>query len=271
MYAATGVLCALIALLLASATAPVAVLAQSPAREFLDAYLQGSRTIIATDLSTFISDLDRQVDAWIQADPAKATERRRVAVIAPLDVAGRGLLGRDRRKLIEWACAFQRRSQPDEFDRLWMVTAALILKDPDHSAHAQPRHPEEARITLAGLLGKPEAVTVANLPNVDVIRLSSAEAQGYIGGVQQPIRVNDTIKALSALTSDPTVGSEATLRVGLIEYLTGRSANGISQFTSALASATDPYLVNLARLMEGLAHEAAGEQASAMKSYRAAL
>jgi hypothetical protein len=262
---------ACVALLLASTPGPLAFRAQSPAESFLDAYLHGTRLVITTnDIPSLISDLDRRADAWIQADPTRAAERRRVVVIAPLDVARQDVRYL-KSKLMEWACAFQRRSQPDEFDRLWMLTAAFILKDTDHSAHAQPRHPQESRISLAGLLSKPEAITVANLPNVDVSRLSSAEAQGYIGGIPQPIRVNDTIKALGALAFDPAVGSEATLRLGLVEYLTGRSANGIARFTSAAATATDPYLINLARMMEGLAHEAAGDLASAMTSYRAAL
>jgi len=265
-----GVAALSMTLCLATTSAPLAFRPQSPARAFLDAYLNGSTAVITTDLSAFISDLDRQADTWIQADAAHAAERRRVTVIAPLDIA-RMVNGKPRQELVEWACARQRRSEPEEFDRLWMLAAALILKGADHSGHAQPRHPQELRISLAGLLGKPEAVTVSNLPNVDLARLSSAEAQGYIGGVQRSIRVNDTIKSLESLATDPAVGSEATLRIGLVEYLAGRSANGLARFTSVAGSATDPYLVNLARMMEGLAHEAAGNQLGAIESYRAAL
>jgi hypothetical protein len=111
MRSAAHTTAVLTALLLASAAAPHAFRAQSPAQAFLDAYLHGTRLAITTnDIPGLISDLDRRADAWIRADPARAAERRRVVALAALDVARQDLRYLQP-KLIEWACAFQRRSQ----------------------------------------------------------------------------------------------------------------------------------------------------------------
>jgi tetratricopeptide (TPR) repeat protein len=79
------------------------------------------------------------------------------------------------------------------------------------------------------------------------------------------------VEQLAALTSDPMVGAEASLRLGYLRWATGDETEGRQALTQAAERTPDPDLRYLARFLLGWIAMAAKDNATAAREFGAAL
>jgi VWFA-related protein len=241
------------------------------------------------DVGTLTKALSDAVPDWIAASPATEHERRsRIAALFPLEAAysNRARLSRDDLRLIEWGCSFVRRRPPTEFEQTWMRASTALLQriglelqgapHPDvraHLNHALARFPKDGRLRLADLLMRAEVVGLSSRPGVRLDWLVRHHLERRLGGhgAPGPVQVRITIGDLTALVDDPDAGAEARAHIGLLRFHSNELDASIAELEAATHGTSDPFVRNLAWLVSGLAHEAAGQPERAQDAYRQAV
>jgi tetratricopeptide (TPR) repeat protein len=193
------------------------------------------------------------------------------------------------RVLVEWVCDLMRGRPPLQAERLFHQSAIALLQaagddellvgarlthavpygEPrqPHVRHAAERFPDEPRFRLAWATTHPPAQKIAGWP-LSASWLADnlsrdADARESAG------RIQDALDLLGRLIDDPTVGSEARLRRGVLTFLQGRPETAQTDLALA-ARSTDPFVHHLANVMLGLIAERGGRLEDAIDRYAAA-
>lgn len=271
----------------------------------LDRYLQGDHEFVAAELSALdnlddvLEGLKRDAPAWIDAGgPSERSRRVLTAATLALE-AGRAGAFHDWKLidryfaqfppinttmvywkapplLIEWGCALLRgQATPHPEERTWQLAAVaaaqlagdseFLIGSPfeerhnpeaeiDHLKHVVARFPKEPRLALAQAVAV-EWTTFPNPPR----------------SVKRPPRTAQAIKAFEGMTRDDAIGAEASLRLGAARLRGGDEDAALGLFAKVEKTTRDPYLIYLARVFAGQAHEALNRPVEAEASYRGAL
>src|SRR5688572_27501794 len=284
----------------------IAPRAQAPlASSQLDRYYRGefeavSRELNALDnLDGVLDGLKRDAPAWIDAGgPTERSKRVLAAATFALEAGRAGafldwkLIDRYYSQfppidttmvhwkapplLIEWGCALLRsQATPHADERTWQLAAIaaaqlagdseFLIGSPyqprnnpgneiDHLKHVIARFPKEPRLALAQAI----AVEWTTYPTPPRARGGRA-------------RTTEAVNAFDRMKNDEVIGPEATLRLGVSRHRGGNPPAALELFAKVEASTRDPYLIYLARVFAGQAHEATKRPIDAEASYRAAL
>ena len=242
------------------------------ARAYLMSFERGlDRPVEPAAIRSLLKDLETAAPVWVAEDSGKTPARRRVAALAMLELGARATSVFIE---LETACQLLRKSEPGPFERGWAVAASSLMVQRsrgfvDHMKHARAMFPGDHRLDLLEVLGRPEAVTVANTPRVDRQRLSGATGYGQTG-VAGPMDLDQTARQLQTLSVAPEISSEATARLGLVEFLRGQVDASMKHFEAAAKLTDDPYIRNMSWLMHGLGLVSEGRPDAAIVSYRSA-
>ena len=280
--------------------------AQSPsASSQLDRYFRGDFESVAAELAQrdnlddVLDGLKREAPAWIDAGgPAERPRRVLAAATLALEAGRAGaflewkLIDRYYAEfppidttmvywktpplLIEWGCALLRSQDPPHPDeRTWQlaaISAAQLAGDSefligspfqvrhnpeaeiDHLKHVIARFPKEPRFVLAQAI----AVEWTTYPSPPRARAGRA-------------RTTTAADAFDRMKGDEAVGAEASLRLGVARHRGGNSSAALELFAKVEQATRDPYLIYLARVFAGQAHEVMKHPADAERSYRGAL
>ena len=284
----------------------IAPRAQSPSVSAqLDRYFHGQYEAVAAELAArenlddVLDGLKRDAPAWIDAaGPAERSRRVLAAATFALEAGRAGafqewkLIDKYRAEyppidttmvywkapplLIEWGCTLLRgQTTPHPDERSWQLAAVaaaqlagdfeFLIGSPyevrhnpqneiDHLKHVAARFPKEPRLALAQAI----AVEWTTYPTRSRARGGRA-------------RTTEAVNAFDRLKGDEAIGPEATLRLGVGRHRGGNPSAALELFTKIEKSTRDPYLIYLARVFAGQAHEALKHPADAERSYRAAL
>lgn len=269
----------------------------------LDRYLQGDHEAVVSELTALdnlddvLEALKRDGPAWIDAG-GPGEKPRRVLTAATLALeAGRAgafhewkLIDRYGVQeppittvhwktpplLIEWGCALLRsQATPHPDERTWQLAAVaaaqlagdseFLIGSPfevrhnpeaeiDHLKHVIARFPKEPRFALAQAI----AVEWTSFPNPP-------------RSLKRPARTAQAIKAFDGMTRDESVGAEASLRLGAARLRSGDEDAALDLFAKVEKTTRDRYLIYLARVFAGQAHQALNRPAEAEGAYRGAL
>jgi len=247
--------------------------------------------LVFNSVRSMTSALTAVVPKWVAEVPEASRERRqRMAALFVLDLSWADFRGptpfsRHRAEMLEWACKRLREQPPSEFGRLWMLTSYALLEPAgagfgdvvpmqrEQLQHARQQYPDDSRLKLAELLLRPAAINVSNRPGASqakLVRTSGGRVSGASLGVPTwPL--DQTLKDLSPLADDPTVGAEVQAHIGLIQFHQNRLTESLANLTAAARKATDPFVANLAGLMAGLAYESQGRPDEARSAYEGAV
>ena len=242
-------------------------------------------------IDRFYWDLRRRGGGWIDAEgPAARDRRRRVAVLAALEIAAQtwkhAAAWEAGRKLVEWGCAEVRRGPRDEFQRVWLLASVALIHgagdelflsgrpasfvtDPlypsEHAAHVRQQFPGEARFALASLLVDLEARTLANRPGLPPLVANARNPP-------RDARVRKLVTAFRDHADDASVGGEAALRAAILLFrLKDLEASLTFAKRAAQRAGADPMVIYLAHLFTGLALESLDRSDEARQEYEAAL
>jgi tetratricopeptide (TPR) repeat protein len=83
--------------------------------------------------------------------------------------------------------------------------------------------------------------------------------------------VRQVAQQYATLANEATVAAEARIRAGLVSYRIANNEQAIGHLTLVSQLTTDPFLVHLSRLIEGVVRERQGRDEDAVAAYRAAL
>ena len=239
--------------------------------------------------------------AWINADPARADQRRAVVAAFLLELAEARYESDGHRflDLVEWMCMQLRAAgPPTEFERAWHAASHALAgrsrsrtyllgeyarlphqkpstakpSDPQHPParhlmHALERFPDDPHFQLSRIVAWTWGRDGEPLRNAaDRVR-DALEGRGN-GRVapQMEARV-----ALEPLMRIPEVAAEAHVRAGLIYFTVRDYAGAVREFEAAQPIATEPAMKYLAHFNAGRALEAASRIDSAIDEYRRAL
>ena len=178
--------------------------------------------------------------------------------------------------LIEWGCTLLRsQTTPHPDERTWQLAAIaaaelagdseFLIGSPfevrhnpeneiDHLKHVAARFPKEPRFVLAQGI----AIEWTTYP-------ATPRPSGRIA------RRTEVFEAFDRMKDNEAIGPEAMLRLGVARYRRGQSPAALELFAKVEESTRDPYLVYLARVFAGQAHEASKRPIEAERAYRAAL
>ena len=209
------------------------------------------------------------------------------------------------RCVIEWACTLiQTRGAPDEAERVWMLASIALaggvrdwtfLQNPlsrptekrgerGHLQHAIARMPDEPRFRLAravALASRQSVTSEMDMPR-DGSRTEqmadpysrAIERSPFLVSVLEERRatLGDYAKEqLDALVSDPSVGTEARLRLGYLQWVRGDAAEALNAQRAVAEEAQDPDLKYVANFLAAQAAQALGDLRAAEMHYTAAL
>lgn len=258
-----------------------------------DQFAREGRTgaLVFHDTKEFVSMLDRDGKAWLNAAPAAERERRRnVLALLALETAATTVDPHevDRHPgmaILEWACSLLRRDPPSAFEHEWMVASNAVFPRSDlertgapaadldsHLHHGLARFPQDGPLRLLEILTtRPESVVLVNKPGANPDLLVKVPILADLrGGPKGADRIAETLERLRSLVSDADSGAEAQLHAGLLEF-------HLNQFNAAVAdlkratTTGDPFVRNLAGLIGGLAFDADGRRDDATLALRAAV
>jgi tetratricopeptide (TPR) repeat protein len=173
-------------------------------------------------------------------------------------------------QLIEWGCVLLRgETNPPPIERVWHLAALSVADRANdfefllgspwedranrkdeivHLTHAVTRFPFERRFALAQGI----AVEWRLFPSR---RPGSAEAQ----------------KIFEILRDDPSVGAEASVRLGLMHSRNNNATTAFGLFATAEQRSREPYVIYLSRYLRGQLLEKQKKTSEAERQYRAAL
>lgn len=281
--------CAALALCL---TAPVRA-DRVPVKAMLDRYAAGDFAGVAAELDRtkdfddLLKQLRNSASDWIAAGGPGDRGRRELAAATFALEAGRAgelddwklvqsWMGLENiywhapAQLVEWGCALLRsRATPQPIERVWhLASIAVVDRANDyeflvgspwegrankkdeivHLQHAVTRFPYERRFALAQGIA-------AEWRTFPTRRSGVAEAQ----------------RIFEALRDDPSVGPEASVRLGLLMSRNNNVPAAIKLFDAAEERTRESYVVYLARYLRGQVLERQKKPAEAERAYRAAL
>lgn len=274
--------------------------------DLLDRYARGDFAAFAapktaSDLDRFRQALEHDGEAWARGGDAR-TQRRRQLIVATIAVqtahASIELEWSQGRRLLEWAAALLRKGAADEGERRWQLAALSVMQGAnDHDLVIQqqklawPRFPEEPRLLLAMAVAL-EASTWPDTDRNQPWEENDAELQDAVEQekarrvMRQPpdrsvrekvleyerrTRVRQAIQALEDLSNAEAIRAESLLRLGYLHLRLHNFEIAAEQFEDVLDMTRDPFLVYLAKFLQGTASERQGDRANAEAAYRAAL
>jgi tetratricopeptide (TPR) repeat protein len=290
------------AMVLALAMAPRAQ--PQPASSQLDRYFRGDFEAVVAELHALdnldnvLESVKRDAAAWIDAGgPAERSRRVLAAATFALEAGRAGaflewkwvaryavpphidvtnVVWKAPPLLIEWGCELLRnQAAPHPEERTWQLAAVaaaqlagdheFLIGSPfevrhnpqdeiDHLKHVIARFPKEPRFALAQAI----AVEWTTFPNPPRARGGRARAA-------------PAIDAFDRMKNDEAIGAEATLRLGVARHRSGNSSSALEHFAKVETVTREPYLIYLARVYAGQAHQALKRPVEAERSYRAAL
>jgi tetratricopeptide (TPR) repeat protein len=270
----------------------------------LDRYLRGEFDAVAAELAArkdfddALDDLKRAGPAWIAAATREDRPRRELTAATVALEAARAADNSDWKwvqqlrldgpyrpppaihwksppLLIEWGCSLLRNgSVASEVERIWQLAAVSVAErrsdfefligspweergEPKdeilHLSHTVPRFPKEMRFVLAEAI----AFEWRTWPSRDP--------------TWNPNKLPDLERVFGDLSKDPTVGAEASLRLGYVRARNGKFDDALESFARVEAMTRDFYLVYLARYFTGLVRERQNRLPDAERAYRGAL
>jgi hypothetical protein len=211
----------------------------------------------------------------------------------------------DGRCMIEWACTLlQASGAPDSSERIWMEGSIALaggvrdwafLQTPlgppsersgerGHVHHALARFPGHPRFRLAraiALTARSSVTTEMEMPR-EGVRTAPAPSRAVDiiplgGGVIEILEQRRTgsigygRQELQALISDPSIGDEAQIRLGYLNWVQGSVEQALAAERAAADVTKDPDLKYLANFLAGQASQALGDLSASEAHYRAAL
>lgn len=277
----------------------------------LDRYSRGEFAAVAAELAALddfgdlLGDLKREGPAWIATGATDDRARRRLAAATfaleaaraaehtewkwvqrviikppPPPPGGRGfppliqpdsLSWKPPPQLVEWGCVLMRDgATPTPIERIWHLAAIAVAQrwgdfefllgspweargnakdEIEHLAHVGKRFPTEPRVVLA------QAIAIEWRVWSRPSRSIATEAE----------------RAFERLTGDPSVGAEATLRLGAVRLRSRNLAGAVEQLDRVETMTRDRYLIYLARYFRGRAREQQSRLADAERDYRGAV
>lgn len=173
-------------------------------------------------------------------------------------------------QLIEWGCELLRAdSTPRPIERIWHL-AAVAVADRATDFEFLIGSPWDGRANP-----KDEIIHLKHSADRFPYERRFALAQGIAAEWRQfPTRragASDVQKIFEALRDDPSVGAEATVRLGVVQQRSNNVTGAIALFTAAEQRTREPYVLYLARYLRGQSLERLKKPADAERAYRAAL
>jgi tetratricopeptide (TPR) repeat protein len=290
-----GLLCACVATERPAAQAPTAI-------GLLDRYARGEcEPVVAAlqgahDFDALLKQLKHDGEAWMSAGgPADRSRRELTAATFALEAARAdawtewkivqrnrpfpdpSIYWRSPPLLIQWASAlFLRDRMPRPIERWWQLAAASVAEraedfefligspfeargnphdEIEFLRHVLPRFPHETRFVLAQAI----ALDWRTWPD-----RPRGRASGRPG-------TREAQQVYQNLLTDPAVGSEAAMRLGVLRLRSGAVDAAIDLFNRSDDRTRDPYVLYLARYFKGQALERKKQEADAEHAYRSAL
>ena len=173
-------------------------------------------------------------------------------------------------QLIEWGCALLRTdATPQPVERIWHL-AAVAVADRATDFEFLIGSPWEGRANP-----KDEIIHLKHSADRFPYERRFALAQGIAAEWRQfPSRragAPAVQKIFEALRDDPSVGAEATVRLGVVQQRNNNVTGAIALFIAAEQRTREPYVLYLARYLRGQSLERLRKPADAERAYRAAL
>jgi len=256
---------------------------------FLDALDRDQPVTIKFESRNAFRDAwDKVASDWLHASDVDRDRRRRILALAILQAGHDGLLSSstwaDVRWLIEWECDQIRRGPTTEFEYAWLAASVVLIQaagdrvflEPpqqihcerlqpcDHAWHALSRFPEDSRFRFAHAMPTLSVKPFARQPG------ELLHAKGF-GTKAFTERTRQTFDELRAFATDPVIGPETRLKMGLLHYALDEREDSLRELKAAGTSSDDPYVRYVAMFVTGLIHEADGHPDEAVGLYEAAL
>ncbi|MFI5177150.1 MAG: hypothetical protein ACHQO8_01215 [Vicinamibacterales bacterium] len=301
--APTVVLVGLTSLLSASGLAYRAPAQPATTVALLDRYERGDYQAAmieltqVADVGAIVKDLQKFGPTWTEAlGPAQLHHRRLVAASFALEAAAPHFWPQEVDPLIEWGCQLLRRNpEHDEAERAWFLASAAVYsrarddgrlatkagsgaalgqwtppaaRPANHMVHAQLAWPGEARLKLASamvLAVAADTEPARDVPWVPTSMLSKDSEEGL-----RRARAARAIQAFAALVDVPSVGAEARVHMGYLQFTLNDVTASLESFAHAYDS-NDPFVSYLARFLSGRALDRLGRRDDANAMYRMAL
>ena len=270
--------CALATIALALATRSSAAEQASDRFALFEQFAREGRTgpLVFPDTKQFVSMLDKDGTAWLNAAPPGEGERRRnVLAVLALETAATTVDPHEidhhsGMAIVEWACSLLRRAPPTAFEEQWMVASNAVFPRSDlertgvpapdldsHLHHALSRFPHDAALRLLDILTtRPESVLLTNGPGRNLDSLVKVPIDAELkSGPKGLDRIADTLQRLGALVNDSASGAEARLHLGILEFHLNQLSAAAADLEAA-ARTNDSFVRNLAGLTASLAFDA---------------
>jgi tetratricopeptide (TPR) repeat protein len=246
-------------------------------------------------------DFSKASGAWVSAGPAPARERREQAVAAALlfvayraiDEPGPGYLRlRQFKVLVERQCARLRRDPQSEFARRWLIASLAFVEVSgdsqffignlmpcketrdglcDHLSHVRSTFPNESLVRLIELSLQPFAIAsrqpgeLAGQLAVDRARPSPSSSASRGPSIAR------LESGLTSLLSDPMIGADARLRLGLLRYELNQRQESLGDLSRVVATSTSVEARVTAHYVSALIHDADQRPPDATRSLEEAL
>jgi tetratricopeptide (TPR) repeat protein len=266
-----------------------------PIARALDTYAQGqydetlAQLAKLTDFRALRNGFRKEAPKWIAAASADIPNRRRqIVAIVALEITRLGFIGErlnpqqfeDAMTVLEFGCTLLRSGQPDSFEHVWLLASVALIHGAQnfflagsnerpffrtHWRHAQSRFPAEGRFRLAEMLTRPEARRMPNRAGTSAFSMTALMVEGAGS------RVREAIDGFTKLLNDPGIAPEVRLRRGILLFHRADLPGALTDVRFAIALSSDPCIVFVAHVYEGLALDTLGRSTEAMAAYESAL
>jgi tetratricopeptide (TPR) repeat protein len=243
--------------------------------DWLNEYAGGAREAVAArlvtvaDLGTLEKDLDRASKPWVEAAGADPLARRRVLAAFALEAASaRVEAGEAAVSLLEWGCRQVRRiprARAGDFEQIWHYAAFAVLAGavaPDaiesHVAHMRFQFPNEPRLPFERAVAQE-------------LRAASFYEDGKASAADVRKRLEEAAKRYREAAAEPSVKTEAQVRLGRVELQLGRPAEALAAIDAAGAKPDQRFVAYLSHLFRGQAYEQMKRPDDALQEYERAL
>lgn len=262
--------------------------------QLLDRYARGEFDPVVASLASVTNfepiykDLKENAPKWIEAGGVADRERRRLAAATFAMEAARigaltdwkevrmfirieNIFWRPPSQLLEWGCALMRSTpEPTPIEHTWQMAALAVLgraQDYEfligspwegrankgdefyHLEHTIKRFPKDRRLLLA----------------------QGIAAEWRLFPNERNTGLKEATNIFDNLATDPEVGGEASLRLGIVLLRSGRSSEAMPSLALALRTSRETRLKYLAQMFTGQVFETWKQADKAEEAYRAAL